>query len=654
MTTIKASTTPTPPPTQSTPHWLTAEWLEPRLVGVTGVGLALSLLGEQLGMSSTLILAINIVIYISGGLFGAKNALESLFQERKLDIDMLMVLAALGAASIGQWHEGALLLFLFSLSNVLQDYAIGRSRQAIQSLFKLYPETAQVRRDGQVLTLKLAEILIGDVILVQPGERIAVDGVVISGRSSIDESPITGESMPVDKTTGDKVFAGTLNKQGILDVRATKSASQTTLARIIQLVEEAQETKAPTERFLDKFEQVYATFIILGTLAFILLVPPVFGVDFDSAFYRAMVLMTVASPCALVISVPSAYISAIASSARMGVLLKGGAYLEHLANVKAIAFDKTGTLTIGEPRVTDVLPYQTDENTLLTIASAVEARSEHPLARAIVLEAQNRQLASTEIQDFHALAGRGVEATLNNKPVVIGSLDFLAQSHALPETLASAQDAFATQGKTTMGVLYDGTWLGIIAMADQMRPQSKAVVAELQQMGVTVAMLTGDNERVARHIAGQVGITNVHASLLPEDKVTVIQEMVTRYQAVAMVGDGVNDAPALATATVGLAMGGAGTDVAMETADVVLMGDNIERIAGAIRLAKQAKRVVWQNIAFSIGVIILLILGAFLIDLPLPLGVLGHEGSTVIVVINGLVQLLLLPEMARRRAVARA
>lgn len=629
--------------------WLNQAWLEPRLVVVTAIAIALSFAGERLGWSETVILLLNITSYIAGGTFGAKTAIESLL-ERRIDVDMLMVLAAIGAATIDQWHEGAILLFLFSLSNVLQDYAIGRSRSAIRSLFKLYPEQANVKRGDEIVTVKIDAINVGDVVLIKPGERIPVDGEVIDGRSAIDESPITGESMPVDKAPGDKVFAGTLNKQGILDITATKAASQTTLARIIQLVEEAQDTKAPTERFLDKFEQIYALFILVSVGLFIV-IPPALGlVEFSDNFYRAMVLMTVASPCALIISVPASFIAAIASAARMGVLFKGSTYLESLAGVKVVAFDKTGTLTIGEPRVTDIVPYNhLSEADLLTLTAAVEARSEHPLARAVVIAAKAQNLNIPQVSDFEAVAGRGVQARVNGDVITLGSVKYLVDSAALPEELARHQAELENDGKTTMGVLRGDEWLGLLALADQVRPEAKRVIDDMHAMGIKVAMLTGDNPRVAHTIAEQIGIDHIEAGLMPEDKVNAVNHLRDTYGEIAMIGDGVNDAPALATADIGIAMGAAGTDVAMETADIVLMGDKIERLQSVIELAKKARRVVWQNIVFSLGVIVVLVLGAFIIDLPLPIGVLGHEGSTVIVVLNGLISLLLIPEIQRRR-----
>ncbi|MCL4246552.1 MAG: cadmium-translocating P-type ATPase [Anaerolineae bacterium] len=638
--------------TNPTPKWQTQAWLEPRLVVVTAIALVASLLAERFGAPEELILLLNILSYVAGGFFGAKGAIESLFR-RRIDVDMLMVLAALGAATVDQWHEGAILLFLFSLSNVLQDYAIGRSRQAIKSLMKLYPNEAKVRRDGQIVTVTLDHIRVGEIVLIEPGERIPVDGIIHDGRSTVDESPITGESMPVEKMVGSKVFAGTLNQQGALDVRATGAAQDTVLARVIKMVEEAQDSKAPTERFLDKFEQIYAMLILLGTGVFIVL-PPALGLaDFSSNFYRAMVLMTVASPCALVISTPASFISAIASAARGGVLFKGGAYLEQLALIKAVAFDKTGTLTSGKPAVTDIVTAPgVAEDELIIMAAAAELRSEHPLAKAVVQIAQSRNLPIEEVNDFEAIMGRGVRATLGEHTIHIGSPKFMLDGLHLPPELSEAEARLEGEGKTLMLVRRDDDWLGMIALADQVRPEAKTVIDRLHANDVQVVMLTGDNQRVAQHIAGQLGIDHVHASLMPEDKVGVIKHFESSHGATAMVGDGVNDAPGLATASVGIAMGAAGTDVALETADLVLMGDKLELIPYAINMSKKARRVVWQNITFSLFVIVMLVIGAFAIDLPLPLGVLGHEGSTVIVVLNGLIQLLILPEIARRRLLA--
>ncbi len=630
--------------------WRSESWLAPRLVALTLVAIVFSLLTERFGFPQSLTLALNILAYVSGGFYGARSALESL-RVGKIDVDLLMILAALGAAFIGQWHEGAVLLFLFSLSNVMQDYAIGRSRRAIRKLFAHYPEMAKVKHGDNVSQVLISAIRIDDIVLIEPGERIPIDGQVVAGASAIDESPITGESIPVDKIAGDQVYAGTLNKQGMLDVRALRSAENTTLSRIIKLVEEAQDSQAPTQRFLDRFEQAYAKAIILGVLLFIIL-PPALGLsDFQSNFYRAMVLMTVASPCALVISVPSAFISAIAAAARRGLLFKGSASLEELACVKAVAFDKTGTLTRGQPRVTDVVavpPFSQAD--VIRTAAAVEARSEHPLAKAIVDHAKLMAPLPAPPKEFEAIAGQGVRAQLGEHIVRVGRPAGIQLASHMPATLKQRQTELEEQGKTVVAIARDEVCLGLIALADECRAEAATLIESLMRQGITVVMLTGDNERVARSIARQVGISRVYAGLLPDEKAQIVTKLRREQGSVAMVGDGINDAPALAVADIGIAMGGAGTDVALETADVALMGDRLERLQEAIHLSGRARQVVQQNIIFSLAVIALLILGVFALELPLPLGVLGHEGSTVIVVLNGLLSLLIIPSLQRARS----
>lgn len=633
--------TPKPDNAPATPVWRTEAWLAPRLVALTLIALITGVLLHQVEGAEGWVTVCALIAYAAGGFYGLRGALGAFIHQRVLDIDALMILAALGAAVIGHWEEGAMLLFLFSLSNVLQDYAIGRSRSAIKALFKLYPEQATVKRGEKTEIVPVKSLVLDDVVLIAPGERIPVDGVILSGVSSIDQAPITGESVPVDKVAGDTVFAGTLNQQGALDVRVTKLAAESTLSRIITLVEEAQSNQAPTQRFLEKFEQRYAVFIIGFTFLFII-AQPLFGwADFQTGFYRAMVLMTVASPCALVISVPSSFIAAIASAARRGVLFKGGAALEELAAVKMIAFDKTGTLTTGKPIVTDVIPVgnQTAQDVLF-IAGSVEARSEHPLAKAIVREAEAKNIPLHTIDDFAAQTGLGVSATLNGDRVRIGRPAVLGG--VFPPVLQEAAQRLESEGKSVVGVTLNEVWVGVIAMADALRPEAADMVRGLRARGIEAVLLTGDNPAVAERIAAQVGITQVRAGLMPEDKATAITALREQFGSVAMVGDGVNDAPALAAANVGIAMGAAGSDVALETADVVLMGDKLAEIAGAIRLSQRARRVVWQNIGISLAVIVILVLGTFLIDLPLPVGVFGHEGSTVVVVLNGLIQLLVL------------
>jgi Cd2+/Zn2+-exporting ATPase len=550
-----------------------------------------------------------------------------------------MILAALGAAIIGQPGEGAILLFLFSLSNTLQTYAMDRSRKAIEKLLDLRPPVATVRRGSRLVTVPVEKLGIGDIVLVRPGERFPIDGQVISGNSTADQSTITGESMPVPKKVGDPVFAGTLNGNGGLEIRVTHLAQDTTLAKIVQMVEEAQSAKAQTQRMLDNFEQVYAL-LVLGGALLLTAVPTLFlKGDFYSAFYRAMTWLVVASPCALVISTPASILSAIANGARRGILFKGGVHLEQTANIRVVAFDKTGTLTTGTPTLTQVIPLNgASADELLRLAAAVEARSEHPLASAILKAAEERRLGLPTATDFKAIPGQGVEAVVEGKSIWIGNERLFDERRTpIPAALRAQVASLEQDGQTVMLVNVDGEWLGLLAVADVLRPDASEIVADLKELGLTkVVMLTGDNERVAAAIASRAGVDEFYAGLLPQDKVRILKVLKEKYGPTAMVGDGVNDAPALAAADVGIAMGGAGSDVALETADVVLMGDNLAHLPYAIGLARQARRTVWQNLVFALSVIVLLVAAAFGANLPLPLGVVGHEGSTVIVVLNGL------------------
>jgi Cd2+/Zn2+-exporting ATPase len=622
------------------------ERLEPILVVVTASSIAVSLLGERLGAPGWFVLLFNVISYASGGWFGLQAGIDSLLH-RELNVDLLMVLAAIGAATVNQWHEGAILLFLFSLSNVLQAYAMDRSRNAIRALLKLRPNEAARRENGEVIVVPVEQLQVGDIVVIRPGERFPIDGRVVDGESMVDQAPITGESMPVTKSKGDDVFAGTVNQHGSLDVRVSRPASDTTLARIIKMVEDAQGRKATTQRFLDEFEQKYALFVIVSVLLFIV-IPPMLpgGPTFEVNFYRAMVLMTVASPCALVISTPASILSAIANAARRGILFKGGAYLEQMAGIKAVAFDKTGTITTGRPAVTDVVPSNgVSREILLGVAAAIESRSEHPIARAVLNQASTDNIQLPDLDRFEAIPGQGARAMLKQSKLLVGTQRLMeTEGLSVPSDLLAVRDQLQAEGKTVL-LVYDGTrqqdpssgWLGAIAVADQLRPNAAEIIKALREAGIErIVILTGDNEAVANTIARQVGADEVYANLLPEEKVDAIKELEAKYGATAMVGDGVNDAPALASATMGIAMGAAGTDVALETADMVLMSDDLSSIAYAMRLSRRARRVVWQNITFSLGVIVVLIMGTLWRELPLPLGVVGHEGSTLIVVVNGL------------------
>jgi Zn2+/Cd2+-exporting ATPase len=645
------------------------------LTAICTVALATGVIGRFFGMTEPVQLVFFVIAYLSGGFFGARNGIEAL-RARELNVDFLMVLAAIGAATIGEWAEGATLLFLFSLSNTLQSYALDRSRNAIRKLMDLRPAEATRRRAGVDEVVPLEALRIDDVILVKPGERVAVDGVVISGASSIDQAAITGESFPVYKEVGDQVFAGTVNGKGALEVRMTKAVEDTTLARIIQLVEEAQTSKAPTQRFLDAFEPRYASGVVAVVILAILVPYFLLQQPFDDVFYRAMTLLVVASPCALIISTPASILSAIANAARSGILVKGGAYLEQAATLEAIAFDKTGTLTTGQPRVTDVVvaedvlgsawfdagffdqlappgpatPIRRSRGELLQLAASVERLSEHPLANAIVQAAQEEELPFMAVQSLQSVTGQGVVARVDEGEVRIGNRRlFDASGQLWPEPLRARARELEGEGKTVVGVSLDNHPMGFLALADTVRPEARQTIAALRELGIRrMVMLTGDTSRVAAAVAAELDIDDYYGDLLPDQKVEVVRRL-SRQSSVGMVGDGINDAPALATANLGVAMGGAGTDVALETADIVLMGDDLSKLAYMLELSRRARQVVWQNITFSLSVIGLLVLGVFFFDLPLPLGVIGHEGSTLIVVANGL--RLLRP---RRQGVSRA
>ena len=582
--------------------------------------------------------AFYVLAFAAGGYYGILDSL-ALLRQRRLDVNLLMILAALGAAVIGQPAEGAVLLFLFSLSNTLQTYAMDRSRKAIGKLLDLRPSIATVRRGSRLETVPVEKLRLGEIVIVRPGERFPIDGLVVDGSSAVDQSTITGESMPVEKVVGAPVFAGTVNGTGALETRVTHLAQDTTLAKIVQMVEQAQTNKAQTQRMLDNFEQYYALLVLGGALLLAVIPYAILRHEFYPTFYQAMTWLVVASPCALVISTPASILSAIANGARRGILFKGGVHLEQTANVKVVAFDKTGTLTNGTPSLTSTYTRAgVSEAELLRLAAATESRSEHPLGAAIVQAAQSRGLDLPPATDFQAVLGQGVEANVEGKTVWIGNERLYSERRVrIPEDLRIQARQMELDGQTVMFVNTDGDWLGLLAVADTMRPDASEIVAELKRMGVEhVVMLTGDNERVAASIATRAGVDEFHAGLLPQDKVRLLKVLRNRYGAIAMVGDGVNDAPALAVADVGIAMGGAGTDVALETADVVLMADNLAHLPYAIGLARRARRTVWHNLAFSLAVIVFLVAIAFGAQLPLTLGVIGHEGSTVIVVLNGL------------------
>jgi len=631
-------------------------WADPELLSViaTFIFMLLGEFGKRFGLPVELAPWFFLIAYLTGGWHGTIHGVRSVLKGT-VDVDLLMILAALGAAYVNHAFEGAMLLFLFSLSHTLQEMAIERSRSAISALMKLRPETALCKRGTETKLVKIEELVAGDTVIVRPGESIPVDGIVTEGSSSVNQSSITGESLPVEKASGDMLFAGTLNEQGGLEMRVTKRATESTLAKLIELVEKAQGQKATTQRFLEKAEQWYALGVILFTASLIVVPIYLFHELFQPTFYRAMTVMVVASPCALVISTPASILSAIAAAARRGVLFKGGVYLEKAAGIEVVAFDKTGTLTEGRPVVTDLqvilhpdmsaAQIACSQEELLWLAAAVEARSEHPIARAVVTEAKRRFMPIERCTKFQSVAGHGVSAEIVGRRIAVGNLKYFdgyesPERTALEEQINLLHDA----GKTGMlvgeilGEDKHATvrYLGFVAVADKLRAEAPLIIARLRELGVKrIAMLTGDGKRVAAAVGKACGVDEVHADLLPQDKVRVITKL-KELGLTAMVGDGVNDAPALATADVGIAMGAAGTDVAMETADVVLMSDALETIPFTLALSRRTRAVVFQNLAFALGVIVVLIISALGFSLPLPLGVVGHEGSTVLVCLNGL------------------
>lgn len=576
-----------------------------------------------------------LLAYAIGGYQKAWEGLQTLIKEKDFDVDLLMVAAAIGAASIGYWRDGAILILIFSLSGVLEGYTLERTNDEIKSIMKLRPEEAIVLQGKAEKRVRVEELKQGDLLLVRPGERIAADGIVREGYSSVNQASITGESIPTDKSPGDEVFAGTMNEQGALVIEMTKPAEATLLAKIIHLVQEAQSERPPSQLFMERFERTYAKIVITGAVLISVLPHFVLGWSWSETIYKAMIFLVVASPCALVSSIMPAVLSGISNGARNGILFKGGAYLENIGNVSVVAFDKTGTLTEGRPKITNVIPYGNyTENELLNIAASLEAWSEHPIAKAILAKAKERNLHLSSTSKLEAVPGFGVHGLVDGQEYRIGKLDFI-EGHKFAEKERKAVQELEEQGKTVIFVQVGKELIGVLAVQDTLRPQAKRAIKKLRQMGIKVVMLTGDSSSTAQIMGEQAGVDQVYSELLPDQKVEIIKRL-GDYGKVAMVGDGVNDAPALAVSSVGIAMGAEGTDVALETANVVLMTDDLSKVSYAISLGRRTTRVVKQNIAFAVAVILLLVLSNFLGNINLPLGVIGHEGSTIIVIISGL------------------
>ncbi len=568
---------------------------------------------------------------------GLKNLIRLQF-----DMKTLMTIAVIGAAFIGEWGEGATVVILFAISEALETYSMDKARQSIRSLMDIAPKEALIRRGNQEMMVEVDDIQLGDIMIVKPGQKIAMDGIVVKGVSSVNQAAITGESVPVAKTAEDEVFAGTLNEEGLLEVKVTKHVDDTTIAKIIHLVEEAQAERAPSQAFVDKFAKYYTPLIMLIALGVAVVPPLFFGADWDTWIYQGLAALVVGCPCALVISTPVAIVTAIGNAAKNGVLIKGGIHLEEMGAIKAIAFDKTGTLTKGIPMVTDYLPQShANSNELLSIAAALEKGSQHPLASAIMKKAEEENAAYQDIsiEEFSSITGKGIKGIFQNQMYYVGSPNLFEEllSNGIPSELKATIARLQKQGKTVMAAGTSKEVLGLIAVADVLRENSKNVIGNLHSMGIQkTIMLTGDNEGTANAIGEQVGVSDIKAELLPQDKLRYIKDLRKKYDRVAMVGDGVNDAPALAASAVGIAMGGAGTDTALETADIALMADDLGKLPFTVKLSRKALSIIKQNITFSLGIKLVALLLVIPGWLTLWIAIFADMGATLIVTLNGL------------------
>lgn len=589
-------------------------------------------------LSSSLWITNHLIAFVIGGYAKAKEGILETIHEKELNVELLMFIAAIGSASIGYWTEGAILIFIFALAGALETYTLNRSNREISSLMELQPEEALLLKDGEQKVVPVSELAVGDMIFVRASDRIPADGLIVKGSTAIDESAITGESVPISKDIDDEVFAGTVALNGSITIEITKEAHETLFQKIIQMVQTAQDEKAPSQLFIERFEGTYVKTVLAVVVVMMFLPYFLFGWSLTESIYRAMILLVVASPCALVASIMPATLSAISNSAKNGVLFKGGVHAENLSHVKAIAFDKTGTLTTGTPVVTDVhLSPEYKEHEIIAIAGAIESESTHPLAQAITSYSRkivgDRTIKQINVENMTTDSGKGVSASIDGITWKIGNPLYVG------ETAFDFQDGIAhtlaKQGKTVVFIQRDEKIIGLFATKDTVREDTKEAIQTLQDQGIYTIMLTGDNELTAKAVAEEVGIKDYIAQCLPEEKVQHVKRLREKYGNVAMVGDGINDAPALASANVGIAMG-EGTDVALETADIVLMKNDLPKITHAMELSSRMNKVVKQNIYFSLAVIILLIISNFFQVIDLPIGVIGHEGSTILVILNGL------------------
>ncbi|MDF2902859.1 MAG: cadmium efflux P-type ATPase [Bacillus sp. (in: firmicutes)] len=593
------------------------------------------------GEDSTQTMLAFLLAIILGGYPLFKTGFQNLI---RLEFDMrsLMTIAIIGAVIIGEWSEGAIVVILFAISEALERYSMDKARASIRSLMDIAPKEALVRRNGKEFLINVAEMNIGDIMIIKPGQKIAMDGTVMMGLSTVNQAAITGESVPVSKTVDDEVFAGTLNEEGLLEVQVTKHVEDTTIAKIIHLVEEAQAERAPSQAFVDKFAKYYTPTIMLVALCVAVLPPLLFGADWEKWIYQGLSALVVGCPCALVISTPVSIVTAIGNAARNGVLIKGGIYLEVLGAIKAVAFDKTGTLTKGHPIVTDFMSYtDLDKNTLLSLIAALEYSSQHPLASAILKKAEQQSVVYQDIQvdEFTSLTGKGVRGIIKGTSYYVGSPKLFEElfEDGIKGSIRTEISSLQDQGKTVMILGNESQVLAIIAVADEVRETSYEIIQKLHFLGIKkTLMLTGDNEGTAKAVGALVGVTDIQAELLPQDKLTMIKKLRAEYGNVAMVGDGINDAPALAAASVGVAMGGAGTDTALETADIALMGDDLSKLPFTIKLSRKALMIIKQNITFSLAVKILALLLVVPGWLTLWIAIFADMGATLLVTLNGL------------------
>ena len=605
------------------------------LMFIVGALISQSINGEQAFLTIGLFLSAIVI----GGFSLFIEGIKDLFK-LNFSMQLLMTIAIIGASTIGQWAEGSVVVILFAISEALEKFSMDKARQSIRSLMDIAPKEALVVRDGKEVSIHVEDILVGDIMLIKPGQKIAMDGVIVKGHSSVNQAAITGESVPVEKNVADDVFAGTLNEEGMLEVKVTKLVNDSTISKIIHLVEEAQGERAPAQAFVDKFAKYYTPAIMLISFLVVVIPPTLFNGDWNTWLYQGLSLLVVGCPCSLVISTPVSIVSAISNAAKNGVLIKGGIYLEEVGGLQAIAFDKTGTLTKGEPVVTDYIVVEdAKKDHYFEMIAALESYSGHPLASAIMKELKQKNLSidHVKIEDFSSITGKGIKGKIEGVTYYVGSAKLFEVSLNQATDLKATYEKLQAQGKTVMIFGAENQILGMIAVADEVRVTSQQVIKELHEAGIKhTIMLTGDNETTAQAIGQEVGVTKIKGDLMPQDKLDYIKSLKNSYQKVAMVGDGVNDAPALAAASVGIAMGGAGTDTALETADVALMGDDLEKLPFLIRLSRKTLGIIKQNITLSLAIKLIALLLIIPGWLTLWLAIVADMGATILVTLNGL------------------